>query len=127
MAELTMKGNARAKFSPASNKLIAVNMTFDTGVIISQINNLVAKSVDVDADAVAAQEAANEADAILDSLQMPHIEPSSIPAKINVVPLSSGSTTGSDADKGDSSDDDKDDMDEDTQGMSTRRVLRRKV
>mmetsp|Transcript_53266 Transcript_53266/g.129406 ORF Transcript_53266/g.129406 Transcript_53266/m.129406 type:complete len:707 (-) Transcript_53266:450-2570(-) len=126
-AELTMKGNARAIFSPASNKLITVSMTFDTGAIMSQINNLVAKAgPEINPDEVAAQEAANEADAILDSLQMPHIEPSSIPAKINVVPPSSGSSMGSDADKGgELSDEDKEDA-EDASGMNTRRVLRRK-
>lgn len=85
--ELLVKGHIRAKFSPASNKLISVVMSFDTGAIVSQVN-LIAKvkeSSEVDAAAVAAQVAANEADALLDSLQMPHFEAP------NVVPLSSGS------------------------------------
>ncbi|KAG7370842.1 hypothetical protein IV203_019412 [Nitzschia inconspicua] len=95
VSELVVKGNVRAKFSPASNKLISVVMTFDTGAIVSQVNQIMSASVhDMDAAVEAAQVAANEADAILDSLQMPHIAPS-IPSKINVVPPSSGSTTGS--------------------------------
>jgi hypothetical protein len=94
--ELDIKGNIRANFSPASNKLISVEMSFDTGVIMSQVNHAMKLSEhDLDTAAAAAHVAASEADAILDSLQMPHIAPSSIPNKINVVPLSSESTTGS--------------------------------
>jgi hypothetical protein len=107
ISEVVMKGNVRANFSPASNKLISVVMTFDTGVIMSQINHIMKVSEhDMDAAAAAAaQVAASEADAILDSLQMPHIAPSSIPTKINVVPLSSESTAGSSiCDKEESSD-----------------------
>ena len=130
VAELTMKGNVRAKFSPASNKLISVVMTFDTGVIMNQVNHIMkASDHDVDAAAAAAQVAASEADAILDSLQMPHIEPSSIPSKINVVPPSSGSTTGSSiCEKEEDMEEDKEDGDDPDGdgGMSTRRVLRRK-
>ncbi len=102
---------------------------FDTGVIVSQINQIVKSSVhEVDAATAAAQHAASEADAILDSLQMPHIEPSAMP--VNVVPPSSGSSTGSDGEnKGlDSSDEDKEDSEfgDDSEGLTTRRVLRRK-
>jgi hypothetical protein len=122
-----MKGNVRAKFSPASNKLISVVMTFDTGVIMSQANHITqATEHEVDA-AAAAQVAASEADAILDSLQMPHIAAPSIPSKINVVPPSSGSTTGSSiCEKEDPSDASDKEEDQDGEGMSTRRVLRRK-
>jgi hypothetical protein len=106
-------------------------MMFDTGGVMSQVNHIVKMGLDdVDAATAAAQYAASEADAILDSLQMPHIESSAIP--VNVVPLSSGSSTGSGSDgenKGlESSDDDKEDSEdggEDAQGMTTRRVLRR--
>lgn len=78
--ELIVKGHTRAKFCPASNKLISVVMSFDTGVIISQINliNKVKASSEAEAAAAAAQVAANEADALLDSLQMPHFEPPSV-------------------------------------------------
>ncbi|KAL3911565.1 MAG: hypothetical protein SGARI_001588 [Bacillariaceae sp.] len=129
-SELSMKGNVRAKFSPASNKLISVVMTFDTGIIMSQINQITHSfEHEVDAAAAAAQVAASEADAILDSLQMPHIAAPSIPNKINVnvVPPSSGSTTGSSiCEKEDTSDSSSDKDDGDEEGMSTRRVLRRK-
>lgn len=96
---------------------------------MSQVNQIVKSSVhEVDSAAAAAQHAASEADAILDSLQMPHIEPSVMP--VNVVPLSSGSSTGSDGEnKGlDSSDEDKEDSEfgDDSHGMPSRRPLRRK-
>jgi hypothetical protein len=128
-AELSIQGNVRAKFSPASNKLISVVMTFDTGVILSQVNHIMKGTEhEVDAATTAAQVAASEADAILDSLQMPHIAPSSIPSKINLVPPSSGSITGSSVcekeELGDGSD--KEDGDYPTgERMSTQNGLRR--
>merc|ERR1711935_298227 len=97
--ELIVKGNIRAKFCPASNKLLSVVMSFDTGAIVSQVNlmNKVKESSEAEAAAAAAQVAANEADALLDSLQMPHFEPPSvapIPSnKSNVVPPCSGSSS----------------------------------
>merc|ERR1719389_1412280 len=89
--ELIVKGHTRAKFCPASNKLISVVMSFDTGAIVSQVNliNKVKESAEAEAAATAAQHAANEADALLDSLQMPHFDPASASAtsaKVNVVP-----------------------------------------
>jgi len=101
--EIIIKGNIRAKFCPASNKLISVVLSFDTGAIVSQINliNKVKESSEAEAAAVAAQHAANEADALLDSLQMPHFEPPDVSTSINpdnninVVPPSSGSSAAS--------------------------------
>lgn len=101
--ELIVKGNTRAKFCPASNKLISVVMSFDTGAIVSQINliNKVKESSAAEAAAAAAQVAANEADALLDSLQMPHFEPPSVSTeKIDVVPpCSSGNSASSNDEK----------------------------
>ena len=97
--ELIVKGHVRAKFCPASNKLISVVMSYDTGAILSQVNliNKVKESSEAEAAAAAAQVAANEADALLDSLQMPHFEaPSAAPIpsnKSNVVPPCSGSSS----------------------------------
>ena len=65
--EITMKGSMRASFSPASNKLISVDMTFDSGAFVQQVQSL------GDASNDAAAVAAHEADALLDSLQMPQI------------------------------------------------------
>mmetsp|Transcript_7349 Transcript_7349/g.17923 ORF Transcript_7349/g.17923 Transcript_7349/m.17923 type:complete len:698 (-) Transcript_7349:753-2846(-) len=98
--ELIVKGHTRAKFCPASNKLISAVMSFDTGAIMSQVNLIkkVKESSEAEAAAAAAQVAANEADALLDSLQMPHFEPPSIagiPEKVNVVSLCSGSSSAS--------------------------------
>jgi hypothetical protein len=129
--ELTLKGNLKAHFSPASNKLISVVMSFDTGVVMSQLNQLM-KAPELtsdDAAATAAQVAANEADAILDSLEMPHIEASSVPSNVNIVAAScSGSSTGpasiTDLEKEDSSDESHGDLDESTKGMTSRRALR---
>jgi hypothetical protein len=94
---LTIKGNLKANFSPASNKLVSVVVTFDTGIVSSQINHIL-KDVDGSCDevaAAAAQVAASEADAILDSLQMPHIVSASV---------SSGPASITDVEKEDSSD-----------------------
>ena len=131
--ELTLKGSLKATFSPASNKLISVAISFDTGMVMSQLNQLV-KTPEItsdDAAATAAQVAANEADAILDSLEMPHIEPATVPSNVTLGPTScSGSSNGpasiTDAEKEDSSDESHDDLDEAAKGMTTRRVLRRK-
>jgi len=95
--ELIIKGHIRANFCPASNKLISVVVSFDTGAIVSQVNliNKVKESSEAEAAAAAALIAANEADALLDSLQMPHFEPPSVVAitgEINVVPPYSGSS-----------------------------------
>mmetsp|Transcript_25793 Transcript_25793/g.44030 ORF Transcript_25793/g.44030 Transcript_25793/m.44030 type:complete len:745 (-) Transcript_25793:272-2506(-) len=65
--EASLKGSVRATFSPASNKLISVDLEFDTAAFIAQIEAM------GDVSTTAAAVAANEADALLDSLQMPQI------------------------------------------------------
>ena len=65
-SEVVYKGQIRSSFSPASNKLISVDCTFDTASFIQQVEAL----SDVSSSKAAA--AAHEADALLDSLQMPH-------------------------------------------------------
>jgi hypothetical protein len=77
--EVVFKGSARSLFSPASNKLISVDINFDTGAILHQLERMghivenYAPEDDVTEAALAAANAANEADALLDSLQMPQI------------------------------------------------------
>eukprot|EP00536_Pseudo-nitzschia_multiseries_P008561 jgi/Psemu1/198460/e_gw1.219.41.1 len=109
--ELVLKGQIRAKFSPASNKLISVILSFDTGAIMSQLNLMAKakKSSEADAAAAAAQVAANKADAILDSLKMPLFESSSalLTSDINIVLPSSGSSSTSSDDKAVISSDDE--------------------
>ena len=68
--EVVSKGSMRASFSPASNKLISVNITFDTGAFVQQIEDM---GDAASTEATAAAVAAHEADALLDSLQMPQI------------------------------------------------------
>mmetsp|Transcript_38868 Transcript_38868/g.83728 ORF Transcript_38868/g.83728 Transcript_38868/m.83728 type:complete len:724 (+) Transcript_38868:671-2842(+) len=65
--EATFKGSIRASFSPASNKLITVDVEFDTAAFVQQIEAM------GDVSTAAAAVAAHEADALLDSLQMPQI------------------------------------------------------
>jgi hypothetical protein len=103
-AELSVRGNVTAKFSPASNKLLSVALSFDTGAILSQINHVFkyAAYTDVDEADTAAHLAASKADAILDSLQMPHIATSGVP-KASVVPVVSAASI-TDGEKSDSSD-----------------------
>ena len=72
---------------------------------------------DID-DVDAAQVAASEADAILDSLQMPHIA-TSVPSNVNVVPVSI-----TDGEKSDSSDESNGDADDNDQSSITRLAFR---
>lgn len=120
-AELTLKGNLSAKFSPASNKLISLMLNFDTGMVGSQMNHILKYPrlglEDVD-DADAAQVAASEADAILDSLQMPHIATTTVPSNVTVVPADA-----TDGEKSVSSDDSHGEA-EDDKVLTTRRGLR---
>ena len=106
-------------------------------MVSAQLNQLMSKAPELpsaQAAATAAQVAANEADAILDSLNVPHIGASSVPANVSMVPppSSSGSSSGpgpasiTDVEKEDSSDESNGDLDEAGKGMTTRRVLRRK-
>jgi hypothetical protein len=101
-SELTIKGNLKAHFSPASNKLISIVMTYDTGIVVSQVNQILKENEGCNDEVAAAQVAASEADAILDSLQMPHM-PASVPSNVTVVP-SSGAASITDVEKEDSSD-----------------------
>jgi len=96
----------RCKFSPASNKLVSATMSFDTGAVLSQLRAVRGKGDALDAAASAAQVAATQADAILDSLQMPRFS-APVPSAVTVVPSSSSVESGS-ADKGESGDDESD-------------------
>ena len=148
--ELMLKGNMRAEFSPASNKLVSAEIMFDTGNVAAQLQLLDAPKGDLNeeldnccdmvaaAAAAAAQAAANEADALLDSLQMPQLG-SNVPSAINFVSSSSleGDMSGANtvSDKDDSSDEGFGDMMSNHFGsealsaeaaMATRRSSRRK-
>mmetsp|Transcript_14138 Transcript_14138/g.30715 ORF Transcript_14138/g.30715 Transcript_14138/m.30715 type:complete len:712 (+) Transcript_14138:732-2867(+) len=69
--EVVFMGSMKSSFSPASNKLISVSVTFDTASIIQQVEAMGDHAMSNTTDAAAA--AAHEADALLDSLQMPQI------------------------------------------------------
>jgi hypothetical protein len=137
-SELTIKGTARANFSPASNKLISAVVSFDTGIIVSQLDNIFSHpKMNVENNdevaAAAAQAAACEADAILDSLQMPHIE-ASVPSNVTVQLVPPSSCSGSSSGESVTSlEKDESELfltegaDESASGMTTRRVLRSKV
>jgi hypothetical protein len=87
-SELFIKGIVRGKFSPDSNKLISASLSCDTGAIMMQLQrNIVGSSFD------AAQVAASQANAILDSLQMPCL-PSALSSAV-IVDASSSSSDGS--------------------------------
>lgn len=93
-AELSLRGCLRGAFNPASNKLLSVVMTFDTGLISPQLkhnffvapprddDNLLPELSGYPCDQItAAQDASRRADAILDSLQ---ILPSMVPSAASV-------------------------------------------
>lgn len=105
-SELFVKGQIQAEFCPASNKLTSAALKFDTGSVVSQISRLGNVIVESNAAAgveTAANVAVNEADALLDSLQMPRFDSETI----NYVPPSSVSSANS-------SDDDKEDNEDNT-------------
>lgn len=77
----------RAKFSPASNKLISAEFIFDPAHFASQLGNIKTTSADV----AAAAAAAHEADALLDSIQMPALN--AVPSAITVGGKESHSVT----------------------------------
>ena len=119
----------RAKFSPASNKLISAELVFDAGNVASQVVNhlMVHTSTDacdeVAAAAAAAQVAANEADALLDSLQMPHLD--MVPAAITLLPHSTTAVSVTSSEKEDgSSDESTAEACENTSSLAKRRSTR---
>jgi hypothetical protein len=131
-ARLSFKGIMRAKFSPASNKLISVELIFDPGSVASQLEAAKAHTLvtadNCDEAAAAAQAAANEADALLDSLQMPHLH--AVTAATTVMPHQSAavkdlfSVTCSEKEDGSS---DEDTMERDGDAVMARRSTRLKV
>lgn len=81
-SEIVFKGSMRSSFSPASNKLISVDISFDTGSIAYQLEHFGVSHTSQEApNAAAAAAAAHEADALLDSLQMPQIYADQNPAE----------------------------------------------
>lgn len=86
-SEVTMRGSVRASFCAASNKLLTASVMFDTGALLSQLQELMAipsSRYEVDAQAVS-----HRADAILHSLQMPQLD------KPTIVPQGESSDEGS--------------------------------
>ena len=86
-SEMVVKGMMKANFSPASNKLNSAELLFDTGCITSQARSLIttptvvttsqilssALSVTDKTTSAHVDMVVNDADALLDSLQMPHV------------------------------------------------------
>lgn len=86
-SEVTMRGSVRAAFCPASNKLLAASIIFDTGAVLSQLQEFMATPNRK--HETGAQAASHRADAILHSLQMPQLE------KPTIVPQGESSDEGS--------------------------------
>ena len=109
-----MKGLFRGKFSPASNKLLSASMSYDTGSVVAQLrakNMAPAAPAPEEAaamacvDVAAAAAAAHQADALLDSLEMPRLN-AIVPASVvAVVPPGSSSASEASEKGGDDSGD----------------------
>jgi len=85
--KVAFKGIMRAKFSPASNKLVSAELIFDANYVAAQLGNMKARTSldncdEIAAAVAAAQVAAHEADALLDSIEMPALN--AVPANITV-------------------------------------------
>eukprot|EP00568_Trieres_chinensis_P017617 CAMPEP_0183326546 /NCGR_PEP_ID=MMETSP0160_2-20130417/82456_1 /TAXON_ID=2839 ORGANISM="Odontella Sinensis, Strain Grunow 1884" /NCGR_SAMPLE_ID=MMETSP0160_2 /ASSEMBLY_ACC=CAM_ASM_000250 /LENGTH=978 /DNA_ID=CAMNT_0025494551 /DNA_START=115 /DNA_END=3051 /DNA_ORIENTATION=- len=125
-SDLILKGTMRATFNSASNKLMCAELLFDTGAVSSHLKALMVspgvaqQTCDaVAAVAAAAQMTASEADALLDSIQMPQLAdvPAPAPASLHVMSnppqvvmtapntVTSSAVSVSSNDKGDSSSD----------------------
>ncbi len=101
---MTLQGVLRGKFCPASNKLVFASMSFDTGRIQSKMGG--SKTLGVPVNSAADIAAAQAADAILDSLEMPRLAvPVMVPSAVNVVHSSCSSADDS-SDKGELDSDD---------------------
>ena len=98
-SELAFNGIVRGKFSPDSNKLISANLTCDTGAILLQLQKMSTLHESGCSDA-AAQAAANQADALLDSIQMPSLHSSAVHTAA-IIDASSSSSEGSGDDESD--------------------------
>jgi hypothetical protein len=85
----------RANFSPASNKLITAQIAFDTGSVVSQLQPFPRGSMGYGPadDSIVMNQAAFQADALLDSLQVPQLNNNSVPSAITVVPNSASSSS----------------------------------
>jgi len=72
-----VNGVLQASFCPASNKLTSARLSFDTNSVLSQVNRI-ESMIHTDLVSVkSCHDAAAEADAILDSLEMPYFLPTS--------------------------------------------------
>ena len=72
--EVAFKGSMRASFSPASNKLLSVDLKFDTGSVVQQVDEI---SGGHDAAANAHEDGAggaDQADEILEALRVPNFD-----------------------------------------------------
>ena len=80
-----MRGSVRASFCPASNKLLSASIMFDSGAVLSQLQEFLAIPSNTTSYGADAGSAAHRADAILDSLQMPQLnKPAGVsPAIVN--------------------------------------------
>lgn len=103
--ELTVKGNLRASFDAATNKLVSVEMFFDTNAVASQLQSMYPLSF-CDG-AVHVHEDADETAELLDSLNVPQFE--------GLLNETSHSISG------ESSCDEKDDEETKPSGVTTRR------
>jgi len=103
--ELTVKGNLRASFDAATNKLVSVEMYFDTNAVASQLQSMYPLSF-CDG-AVHVHEDADETAELLDSLNVPQFE--------GLLNETSHSISG------ESSCDEKDDDETKPNGVTTRR------
>jgi hypothetical protein len=91
---ISLKGVVRAKYSPASNKLISITMTFDTNILMDYLNKSSSSAFQTNLNSnyevVSAEVAASQANAIIDSLQMPCMTVN-VPADVSVEANSSSS------------------------------------
>ena len=89
----------RGNYSPASNKLLSAHITCDVTVLLLKLQKLTTNRPKASTTSAAAQAAANQANALIDSIQIPI----QVPSAVIVHPSSSSSeaSVGEESDAGD--------------------------
>jgi len=82
-SEIVSKGSLRAVFVPATNKLLSLEMMFDTGAIDAQLKHIFPMSHDDEVAEIHRSQAAETIDAVLDPLSMNHFNISHVDGNVS--------------------------------------------
>jgi len=97
--EVSFGGSVRASFSPASNKLVSVDLRFDTGAVVLQVSELGSGGGERERSHLPSDrpshDAVADADELLEALRVPDFDAGEGGAEANLDPVSVSSDDGS--------------------------------